>query len=167
MNYGLDDYQGQIDSGLFETDLSAALVTQIDAIDLSFGYTLFEYDGPYYEQEVALRATVNDLRFTPYVEHRVGLGGGTEGNRRLVFGGGSEVFGIQVGGVLSYLDSKTVRGFSHYRIDLAKELDIGSNLVGGAAASYYGQIDDDVLPDGGYGMYDVQVVGSLYLKLAL
>ncbi len=180
-NIDLDDYDGAFEKNQFsEIDVyvSYALPLNIDALDVSIGYTEFTYPGAEdkADREVGLEFGY-DLGLA---ELGLGLFYGVDGAidktfyAELGIGTSFEVatgVDLDLAGAVGYLNpDEGERGFSGY--SLTAGLSYG---IFRASVTYYGQIDDDVLldyvsadPENEIDFengYDVEVVGMLSLAL--
>ncbi len=177
-NIDLDDYDGALEKNQFsEIDVyvSYALPLNIDALDVSVGYTEFAYPGAEgkADREVGL-AFGYDLGLA---ELGLGLFYGVDGGidkdffAELTVGTAYELpegVVLDLGAGIGYLNpDEGESGFSGYSLSAGLSYGILS-----ASVTYYGQVDSDVLVDRVVdedgevtGTYDVDVVGMLSLAL--
>jgi len=166
-NLDLDDYDGAVEKNQFsEIDWYLAYGIPVGLAEIGIGYTEYTFPGAEgdAEREVSLGVGF-DVPLAPELAVYYGVDGGIEKDLYLEAGLGHgfalmDGLELDLGATIGYLNPDEGKsGFSAW--SLTAGLSYG---MFGASVTYYGQLDDKVLPDGP-GAYDVEIVGMLSLAI--
>lgn len=169
-NIDIDDYDGALEKNQFsEVSFDIAYTLPVELLDISIGYTEYTFPGAEgkADREIGLGFGYDFDLFEVGLGLYYGLDGGIDKDLYAEFSVGTSFevadgVALDLGAAVGYLNpDEGDSGFSAY--SLTAGLSYG---IFGASVTYYGQIDDDVLPDvEDGGAYDVEVVGMLSLAL--
>ena len=174
-NYDLNDYplNGAVGSTFVETDwyASYSLPALVDGLDLFVGYTEYMYAGGVRDEELNIGAGYEIAGIALGLTYYQGVGGliGTSSYTELAAGYGidiSEAISASIDATAGFADQDGgENGFQDYSIGASLGGPITDTWSWGAAVTYVGQGDDEVLPDTTATSlgYDVDVVGVLSL----
>lgn len=166
-NYDIDDYDGAVAKSQFsEIDLYLEYGVDVGMVGLAAGYTEFTFPGAEGGAEREVYAGVElDVPLSPSLTVFYGVDGGIKKDLYVEAGIGYEfeIMGgldLELGATVGYIEpDEGDSGFTAWSVTAG----LGYKCIS-ASVTYYGQIDDDVLPDGP-GAYDVEVVGMLSLSI--
>ena len=166
-NLDLDDYDGAVAKNQFsEIDWYLGYGVEAGLAEFGIGYTEYTYPGAEgdADREVSLGVGL-DVPLSPELAVYYGVGGGIKKDIYVEAGIGHgfalmDGLDLDLGAAIGYLSpDEGESGFSAWSLTAG----VTYGMLG-ASVTYYGQIDDDVLPDGP-GAYDVEVVGMLSLAI--